>query len=156
MTAQQYDSLLEQLLEKPYYVIDFLPIQVPADCGGQYFAVEQFYLDEPQVLGLYPKFANLLVQLNCYYELAVGDGERWSVNMPPKELFAAVSECSGNAFVNVLIPGQESLITLYAQDLYMTLYHPSNEVLDTVTKLASALGLFVRKGEDPAGSEALT
>ena len=150
MTAQQYDELCEQLLEQPYHVIDFLPKQVSADCGGQYFAVERFYIEQPQALGLYPRFANLLIQLNCYYDLVTGDGERWSLNLPPKELWAKVAACEegGKSFLNVLIPGEDSMITLYGGDLYMTLYQPSEKLLALVTQLAAAQGLFVRKGED--------
>ena len=31
--------MIEELLQKPYWVIDFLPQQVPADSAGQFFAV---------------------------------------------------------------------------------------------------------------------
>jgi len=31
---------INRLLEKPCYIIDFLPRQVPKDCGGQFFKVE--------------------------------------------------------------------------------------------------------------------
>ena len=35
---------LEEILEQSYYVMDILPMQVPADDGGQYFKVEKYYL----------------------------------------------------------------------------------------------------------------
>lgn len=35
---------IEELLEKPYWIIDILPKQVPKDSPGQYFAVEDFFL----------------------------------------------------------------------------------------------------------------
>ena len=147
-TAQQYDELCEQLLEQPCHVIDFLPAQVPADRGGQYFAAERFFLAHPQVLGLYEKFANLLIQLNCYYELAVTEGEGWSCSMPPEELWARVARRGkdGTGFLNVLLPKEESLITLNSGDLYMTIYAPNDELLRIITQLAAAQGLFVRKG----------
>ena len=163
MTAQQYDDLTEELLTQPFHVIDFLPLQVPADCGGQYFAVERFYLEQPQALGIYPRFANLMLQLNCYYELAVTDGQSWARNMPPRELYQKITACGarcsrekgakkaaekGPQFLNFLIPSEKSLITLNSGDLYMTLYAPSEKLLELVTKLAAAQGLFVRKGMD--------
>ena len=149
MTAEQYDEMTEQLLEQPCHVIDFLPRQVPENADGQFFAAERFYLEQPQVLGLYPRFANLLIQLNCYYDLVTGNGERWSFNLPPEELWARVAACEkeGKTFLNVLIPRENSLITLYAGDLYMTLYVPSEKLLELVTRLAAAQGLFVRAGE---------
>ena len=33
--------MIETLLNKPYWVIDILPEQVPEDSAGQYFAIEQ-------------------------------------------------------------------------------------------------------------------
>ena len=146
MTASQYDEFLEQLLEEPCYVIDFLPRQVPADSTGQYFAVERFTRENPQISGLPHRFADLMLRLNCYFDLAVGDGEHWSFNPAPEELYRRIAGCPATAFANMLIPGQDSLITFNGDDLYMTLYHPSEELLQTVKQLAAALGLFVRIG----------
>ena len=30
-------QIVDRLLETPCYIMDFLPQQVPKDCGGQYF-----------------------------------------------------------------------------------------------------------------------
>ena len=35
---------IDALLESPYWVIDFLPYQVPAGCEGQFFKIEDYYL----------------------------------------------------------------------------------------------------------------
>ena len=40
-----YMSDINRLLEKPCYIIDFLPRQVPKDCGGQFFKVETYLLN---------------------------------------------------------------------------------------------------------------
>lgn len=42
-------ATIEELLERPYWVIDILPWQVPADSPGKYFAVERYFLQEPQI-----------------------------------------------------------------------------------------------------------
>lgn len=34
---------IDDLLQKPYWIIDILPKQVPADSSGQYFAVEKYF-----------------------------------------------------------------------------------------------------------------
>lgn len=39
---------IDELIEKPYWIVDILPEQVSKKSGGQYFAIEQFYLSEPQ------------------------------------------------------------------------------------------------------------
>ena len=41
---------LEEILEQSYYVMDILPMQVPADGGGQYFKVEKYYLKDVERL----------------------------------------------------------------------------------------------------------
>ena len=35
---------IEELLEKPYWIVDILPEQVKQDSPGQYFAVEKYFL----------------------------------------------------------------------------------------------------------------
>ena len=35
---------IDELLEKPCWIVDILPEQVPEDSPGQYFPVEKFYL----------------------------------------------------------------------------------------------------------------
>ena len=40
---------IEEYLNKPYWVIDILPKQVPADGRGQYFRIEKFFLEHPQI-----------------------------------------------------------------------------------------------------------
>ena len=39
--------MIETLLNKPYWVVDFLPEQVPEGSAGQFFAVEDYWLRKP-------------------------------------------------------------------------------------------------------------
>ena len=143
LNTEKYDTIVEKLLEAPYYVIDFLPRQVPADCGGQYFAVEAFFLRQPRKKELYRKFAHLVLCLNCYYDMAVTDGKGWAENPLPEELYKRIEECADSDFLNILIKDEDSLVTFNGGDLYMTLYHPSEGLMETVRQLAAAEGLFV-------------
>ena len=45
----------------------------------------------------------------------------------------------------LLFPGENALLTADGGDLCMALYNPSPEMLETVTSLAGAEGLFVRE-----------
>ena len=40
---------VEELLREPYVIIDILPRRVPENSPGQYFAVEKYFRNEPQV-----------------------------------------------------------------------------------------------------------
>ena len=59
-----FDQIVEQLLEAPYWVIDFLPMQVPQASKGQLFDVEQYYLQQAQHQRLCRQFINVLLKLN--------------------------------------------------------------------------------------------
>ncbi len=148
LSAEACDEAVERLLQEPYHVIDFLPAQVPADSVGQYFAVEAFYREPPRRKQLYRKFADLLLGLNCYCGLTVTDGKEWRTDVSPAELYAMVENCPENGFLNVLTGSEDSLITLYGGDLYMTLYRASDKLLELTEKLACVQGLFVRKGQN--------
>ena len=62
---------IDELLEKPYWIVDILPKQVAKNSNGQYFAIEQYYLREPQSSELRKKYAHLILKLNCYYDILV-------------------------------------------------------------------------------------
>ena len=130
---------MEELLQKPYWVVDFLPRQVPAKSGGQFFAVEEYYLRSP----LRRRFAEVLLKLNCYYEARVcePETEKWQVNPPPERLFAWIAENEKD--LCVLLPAEDTLITVNRDDLYMTVYGPSRDVLELLRPLSAAAGLFL-------------
>ncbi len=130
---------MEELLNKPYWVVDFLPRQVPAKSGGQFFAVEEYYLRSP----LRRRFAEVLLKLNCYYEARVcePETEKWQVNPPPERLFAWIAENEKD--LRVLLPAEDTLITVNRDDLYMTVYGPSRDVLELLRPLSAAAGLFL-------------
>ena len=139
-----YDDAAQALLESAYYVIDLLPRQVPEKSGGQFFAVEEVFLQPEQLQELYRRFAQVLLKLNCYYDFAVGGEEaEWTENPTPQALVDRVLHCAGSGYLTFLLPSEDTMITLSGGDLCMTVYHPSPSLLETVTPLAQAEGLFV-------------
>ena len=64
---------IEELLQRPYWIIDILPRQVSADSPGQYFTVERYFRTvrraEVQRRKLF-----LLLKLNCYCSLTLAPG----------------------------------------------------------------------------------
>lgn len=135
------DYTIEEYLERPYWVIDILPKQVPANGRGQYFEIEKFYLSEPQIELLYRKFANLLLKLNCYDDIAVcGYDEHWIDNPAPEVLAKWVMDRKP---LHVLLKSADAMIVARGDDLYMTLYGADEETLLLVGTLATAEGLFV-------------
>ena len=137
---------IEELLEQPYYVMDILPMQVPADSGGQYFKVEQYYLKD--IKRLSHQYAHVLLKLNCYYDLAFShDAEHWQPNPEPEEIVQMVSTCLSEepteACLYITLAKESMLLTLQRDTTHMTLYNPTDELLRLYGQLASSEGLFV-------------
>lgn len=159
---ESYDERREFLFDSPCRVIDFLPRQVPASAGGNYFAVERYLSGRPRLDALYQKFAHLVLCLTCYVTAAADlaspyspeydetAGGNWVDDPAPEELTAMIEACAGDPppTFSLLFPGEDALLTLNGGDLYMTLYHPSADLLDLVRPLAAAEGLFVREGAE--------
>ncbi len=72
---------IEELLEKPYWIIDILPKQVPKDSPGQYFAVEDFFLKE-ELSEIKKKHINVVLKLNCYMDITIDD----DMNPSPEQI----------------------------------------------------------------------
>ena len=140
MIRQDY---IESLLEKPYWLIDVLPKQVPAGSAGQYFKAERYFLSWLDEISW--KFARILIRLNCYYDLQVStDGETWILNESPEDLVRRFEESTtSHSPLSILVGSDEALLTFSGDDHYMTLYNPDEELLELVRQCALAEGLFV-------------
>ena len=64
---------IDELLRASYWIIDILPEQVPKDSPGQYFAVEEYYLESSRLAAVKQKHIDLVLKLNCYRDLSLGD-----------------------------------------------------------------------------------
>ena len=134
---------IESLLEKPYWLIDVLPKQVPSGSAGQYFKVERYFLSQLDEICM--RYARILIRLNCYYDLQVStDGETWIQNVSPEDLVRHFEEsAASHSPLSILIGSDEALITFSGDDHYMTLYNPDEELLELARQCAGAEGLFV-------------
>ena len=135
---------IEALLEKPYWIIDILPEQVPAESEGQYSVIEKFYRKSPFIL---KKQADLLLKLNCYYDIKIcqsfttdGQISVFAVNPDPNELIHMIRK----GYLDIIIgKADEMLITRDPDDTYMTLYNADNKLLKLLEKLTIGEGLFL-------------
>ena len=140
---------IETLLEKPYWLIDILPKQVPAGSAGQYFMAERYFLSRLDEISW--KFAQIIIRLNCYYDLRVSiDGETWILNESPEVLVRRFEDsAASHSPLSVLVGSGDALITFSGDDHYMTLYNPDEELLELVRQCAQAEGLFVWGPKQP-------
>ena len=128
---------IEELLKAPYWIIDILPMRVPKDSPGQFFAIEDYLLRERRA-AVRQKHMDMILKLNCYLDLEI-DGEKNPAPGRIAEIMAARDVC-------ILV--NDALIVSGKDDTHMTLYHPDGELLALVKTLANGEGLFVWKGTD--------
>jgi hypothetical protein len=128
---------IEELLEKPYWIIDILPKQVPKDSPGQYFAVEDFFLKE-ELSEIKKKHINVVLKLNCYMDITIDD----DMNPAPEQIRDTML---GR---DVYIMMGDSMILSETDDTHLTLFNPDEGVLDMINVIASSEGLFVWKGNE--------
>ena len=125
---------IEELLNKPYWIVDILPKQVPKDSPGQYFTIEDYFLKE-QLAEIKQKHINVILKLNCYLDLSL-DGE---LNPSPDRTAAIMME----KYVYIMI--SESMILSEPDDTHLTIFNPDESLLELVRPIALAEGLFVWK-----------
>ena len=136
---------IEEYLNKPYWVIDILPKQVPADSRGHYFRVEKYFLKHPQIDVIYRKFTNILLKLNCYEDIDMShDGDEWITNPDPHELEAALlKSMADRQMFYIILKSADVLITVSGDDTYMTVYNPKEETVELIGSLVGSEGLFI-------------
>lgn len=135
--------MTEALLNKPYWVIDILPEQVPENSAGRYFAIERFFLQQPGITDIHNRFTAVLLKLNCYYDFLVylPDQEQQIRNPEPEKLVSWINEEQKD--LCIVLGGEDALITLNHDDTCMTVYNPSEALLNRIRSLATAHGLFL-------------
>ncbi len=142
---RRFDDRMGALLEGPYWIADILPEQVPADAAGQYFAVERYFLRPERIVPLRRKYAEILLRLNCYVEMAVSFDScaSWETNPDPEAFAERVAGLSGNEFLRAVFAEQNAMIDYDHNDTYLTVYDPDEAILDKLRALAAGAGLFV-------------
>ena len=136
---------IEEMLEKPYWIVDILPERVPADSPGRYFDVEQYYLDESRIKELRRKQLGVLLKLYCYcsFTFSFDVGLHWVKNPAPAEIERRLLKNGLAGSIHIMIDGGKTMVVLNLDDTYMTVYDPTERVLELLQKLTSAEGLFI-------------
>ena len=116
-------------------VIDILPEQVPKDSKGQFFEIEWLFLESSRMASIKQKHINVLLKLNCYYQISIDD----EVNPSPERIVEDVMERS------VQIRADEAMILSEPDELHMTVYNPDEKLMKLITAISSGEGLFVWK-----------
>ncbi len=131
------ENMIENLLETSFWIIDVLPRRVSKARAKQYSDLEKVFLHSEELL---KKHYNIILKLNCYYNLKMVDFDGHELgDADPEKL----SEYIGHKPVYFLF--EDSLISLDPDDMHMTLYNPSKTILSTVKQIATSEGMFLWK-----------
>ena len=144
--------MIEELLNKPYWIVDILPEQAPPERGGQYRRFEEYWLQEPRKSALRGRSADILMKLSCYGGLRVctPDESRVWEDPEPMQLVSLLTDQELDCLI--LLEGGRCLITVYRSDTYMTVYAPSGRLLERLKALAASEGLFCWQPPQEAGT----
>lgn len=126
---------IDELLQTPYWVIDMLPAQVPADASGQYFAIEEYFLQKPQLNAIKQRHINVVLKLNCYRSLSID--EEAQANPSPERIAREMRDR------HVCLMVDEAMVMSEPDDATMTVFNPDEELLRLIEALAASEGLFV-------------
>lgn len=128
---------IDELLQAPYWIIDILPQQVPADSPGQYFAIEDYYLEEERLAAIKQKHIDVILKLNCYRDISID--EEAELNPTP----ARIAEEMRRRYLYVMV--NDAMILSEPDDTHLTVFNPDEKLLELLTALAVGEGLYVWK-----------
>ena len=141
-------QVVDRLLEKPCYIIDFLPQQVSKDCGGQFFKVETYLLNHYERYGLRDRFIRILLKVMCYYPVSIHWGE-WIEQPAPEQIAKIIDTIMENhsGDMNMVFTSKDALLQFGWDCLNISVYNPDDEMCALLEQLATSEGMFWRKAE---------
>ena len=122
-------DIIDKLLETPCYIMDFLPKQVPMNCGGQFFEVETYLLNHYDCCGLRDRFVGVILKAICYYPVSVQWG-KWIEKPTPEQVTKIIDTILENhsGDVNILFTSKDVLLQFGWDCLNISIYNPDEEM----------------------------
>ena len=141
-------QIVDRLLETPCYIIDFIPQQVPKNCGGQYFKVENYFLNHSDRYGVRDRFIRTILKAMCYYPISVYWDE-WIEQPSPEQVAEIIDTIMENhsGDMNMLFTSKGALLQFGWDCLNISIYNPDEEMCVLFEQLAISEGLFWRKAD---------
>ena len=131
---------IDELLQRPYWIIDILPKRVPENSPGQFFEVEKYYLEKERLREIKHRHINVVLKLNCYRNVSID--EEAEKNPSP----ALIAEEMTWRPLYIMVDG--AMILSEPDDTHMTVFNPDRELLELIRMIASGEGLFVWSPEE--------
>ncbi len=126
---------VEELLQCPYWIIDILPSQVPENSSGQYFTVENYFLQGDRLEVIKQKHIDLILKLNCYRDISLSD--ETVINPLPEHVAGEMRK----RYLYIMI--DDSMILSEPDDTHLTVFNPDQQLLELIGRIAFGEGLYV-------------
>lgn len=139
------DITVERLLEDDYWIIDILPSQIPIEKQAEYRALTDEYFESGKVAQLHRRYADILTMINSRFKTAMlcMPEDEWTISPDDVAVKDAVIHHTEQGCVDLLLTEEETLISLQAEDLYITVYHPTEEILSLLRQAVSESGFYI-------------
>ena len=139
------DITVERLLEDDYWIIDILPSQIPIEKQAEYRALTDEYFESGKIAELHRRYADILTMINSRFKTAMlcMPEDEWTISPHNNDVKDAVIHHTERGCVDLLLPEEETLISLQAEDLYITVYHPTEEILSLLRQAVSESGFYI-------------
>ena len=143
------NEIIDQLLEKKCYIIDFLPERVPENSNGQFFDVEDYLLNNKRNHIIKNRFINIILKLMCYYHIKLFIMNEWIDKPTPKQVKNSISELMNDHYgtLNFLFPDENVLLVLEGDCLNLSVYNVREEMHHLFKQIAFSESMFWRSAE---------
>ena len=144
-------SKIDELIKGPVYLVNIFPDTVPSKPDNRYFEIENFLQNNREEIDR--KFMSILLKLYCYYNFWISawllEHEAFE-NPDLSQLISLIKRCfvgkwKSREYINIILPECDSMIILNGDDLYVSVYHPSEHLKSLISDLSQSEGLFFRK-----------
>lgn len=143
------ENRIDELLNRPCHVIDFLPQKVSKIANGHFFDVEYYLFNSEKHHEMINKYVNIILKLMCYYRTSIL-WKCWNDNPKPEDIDAAVREIMENhsGTLNILFPEENVLLVFDWDCIYLAVYNLSESMKEVVEKIALSEGFFCWRGSN--------
>ena len=126
-------------------IIDILPSQIPIEKQAEYRALTDEYFESGKVAQLHRRYADILTMINSRFKTAMlcMPEDEWTISPDDVAVKDAVIHHTEQGCVDLLLTEEETLISLQAEDLYITVYHPTEEILSLLRQAVSESGFYI-------------
>lgn len=140
---------IDELLEKPCYVIDLLPQRVSKTADGQFSDIECYLLNSDWHNKIANKFEIIIFKLMCYYHVSILMND-WIDYPKPEVIDKAINEIMKSHYgtLNIVFPEENVLLVFEWDCLNLSIYNPPKSMIEIMEKLALTEGLFLWQSEN--------